>query len=525
MRKIFYGGDILTLTDGPQPEAIWVEDESVRQVGKLSDMPMGGRVDLRGAALLPAFIDAHSHITACAQTMGLAPLEGANGFADLQKRLRAFIAADRPDGDRWVTGFGYDHNAFLEKRHPDRFVLDEVSADRPVLITHQSGHMGVLNSKALSLLGITSQTPDPEGGRIGRLPGSREPSGYLEETAFTQLTGGVPQPTLEDLLSQLDRAQDEYLKYGVATAQDGITRTAEWALLQRAADAGRLKMDVVSYVDMKLNPELLAQNPIRRLQYQNRLKIGGYKIFLDGSPQGRTAWMSAPYEDAPDGYLGYPVYDDAQVAAFFERAQAENVQILVHCNGDAAAQQMIDCYAQALARGKNPIRPVMIHAQLLRPDQMAAVKALGIIPSFFVAHTWHWGDVHLKNFGPERARQISPARSALAAGLPFTFHQDAPVIAPDMLETIFCAVNHVSKAGADMGAAQRISPLDAIKAVTVNAAHQYFEEGQKGRLAPGFKADLCILDQNPLTCDPQKLRDIRVLETLIDGETAYEAQA
>ena len=169
------------------------------------------------------------------------------------------------------------------------------------------------------------------------------------------------------------------------------------------------------------------------------------------------------------------------------------------------------------------LRPVMIHAQLLDTDQMDETARLGVIPSFFIAHVYQWGDTHIKNFGLERASRISAAKAALDRGIPFTFHQDTPVLPPDMLGTVWCAVNRVTKGGVTLGAEQRIPAEAALRAVTVNAAHQYFEEARRGSLRPGKAADLVLLDADPLAVPHEKLRDIRVLETIKAGETVWRA--
>ena len=192
---------------------------------------------------------------------------------------------------------------------------------------------------------------------------------------------------------------------------------------------------------------------------------------------------------------------------------------MAHCNGDAAAQQFIDAFekAQGCCRVKNQIRPVMIHAQTVRPDQLERMAQLDMMASFFVAHAYYWGDVHRKNFGDERAMAISPARTALEKGVRFTFHQDAPVVPPEMWRTVWCAVNRLSKTGAVIGEGERISTLEAMKALTVNAAYQYFEEESKGTLEEGKLADLMILDRDPLETPPMELKDIQTLATIKEG--------
>src|SRR5699024_9535879 len=255
----------------------------------------------------------------------------------------------------------------------------------------------------------------------------------------------------------------------------------------------------------------------------NHVKMGGYKTFLDGSPQGRTAWLRKPYE-GEETYCAYGTQSDEEIKDKLEKALRENMQILAHCNGDKACQQYIEQYklAKEETGSNNDIRPVIVHAQLLSQDQLDEVKALNMIPSFFVAHVYHWGDIHIKNFGMERARKISLLKSAQDKGIFYTLHQDAPVIEPDMLETIWCAVNRITKNGVSLGEEERISPLYAIKAVTKNAAYQYFEEDIKGTIKEGKLADLVILDKNILKVEPMEIKDIQVLETIKEGETIFK---
>ncbi len=527
--QIYFGGTILTMEEPLVAEAVLVQDGQIVQVGSLQEVRASGQadtrmVDLKGKTLLPAFIDPHGHITAFASTLQLAPLEGARDFAEVVQRLRDYGEANPLKKGDWIIGFGYDHNQLAESRHPGRTLLDQVSAEHPVLITHKSGHMGVLNTAALRAAGVTAKTPDPEGGRIGREPDGKTPNGYLEETAFIRCASEVPAPSREEMLRLLEKAQQVYLQYGIATAQEGKMQRQEYEVLRAAADSGRLSIDVAGYADMQACPGLVEENRETVGVYHGGFKLGGYKIFLDGSPQGRTAWLSQPYEGAEDGYRGYPVYQDGQVRAFVQKSVAEGVQLLAHCNGDAAADQLLQAFEQVCPEKDRAaaLRPVMIHAQTLRPDdQLDRARQFGMIPSFFVAHTWFWGDVHLKNLGRRRAERISPAASAARRGMAFTFHQDTPVVPPDMLFTVWCAVNRVTKDGARLGAEECVSPLEALRAVTIYAAYQYFEEEQKGSIRAGKQADFVVLDRNPLAVPPETIKDIQVVATIKNGEALY----
>ncbi len=531
MQQVYYHGTILTMCDSIlYVEALLVENGRILHAGSEESIralctPDAQWIDLQGHTLMPSFIDAHSHYTSVAQTLGLACLEGASSFDDIVARLRHFCQQHALAPGDWLVGFGYDHNTLTEKCHPDKTMLDQAFPDHPVILSHASGHMGVMNSLALQQCGIDAHTPDPEGGRIGRLPGSNEPNGYLEENAFIQHSSKMPAPSAEQLKKQMRDAQALYAKHGITTLQDGLVKPSSYALLQMMADCQGLYLDVVGYVDMNQSKSILDAHPVYDGQYVNRFKLGGYKIFLDGSPQGRTAWLTQPYVGAEDGYCGYPIYTDAQVEQFVETSLIENQQLLAHCNGDAAADQYIRCFQHVLQKhpSLSPRRPVMIHAQTVRRDQIPQMAALSMLPSYFVAHVYHWGDVHIQNLGMERASRISPVHTTIKAGLPYTFHQDSPVIAPDMLETVWCAVNRVTKAGVRLGQEERISVLDALKGVTVYAAYQYFEEAEKGTLSVGKRADMVLLERNPLQVDVSELRQIQILTTFKDGVPVYQA--
>lgn len=523
-QTLYFGGDIVTLVQPFYAEAVLCEDGRIAAVGTLEKLralaPKAREYDLKGATLLPAFLDPHSHLTALASTLQLAALGGSKDIPELVGRLEAFEKENGPDTQRFLMGFGYDHNALKERRHPTRRDLDGAFLDTPVLITHMSGHMGVANSAALALAGIGPDTPDPEGGVIGREADGRTPSGYLEENAFFAVSRISPPPDENARLRALSRAQDVYLQNGITTVQDGLLKQEEFELLKSAAENGRLKVDVVGYMDVK-NAAEVPSAPYDG-GYRNHFRVGGYKLFLDGSPQGRTAWMSEPYEGEKD-YCGYPIYGNEEVKRLIARAVKEDRQLLTHCNGDAAAQQLIDCYGEVKQDlgSEADLRPVMIHAQLVRDDQLDKMKEIGMMPSFFVAHVRYWGQTHLKNFGPARAARISPLKTALDKGLHFTLHQDTPVIPPNMLETVQCAVRRVTADGTPLGPEQEISVTDALRAVTIEAAYQYHEEAEKGTIEPGKRADFVVLSANPVNVPKKAIEDIRVLATIKEDRELY----
>lgn len=305
--------------------------------------------------------------------------------------------------------------------------------------------------------------------------------------------------------------------------QEGMLVEQMLPLYQLLYASNILKLDLVSYPDMQTYDAAKKMFPDLLQGYVHHMRIGGIKIFLDGSPQGRTAWMRTPYQNS-DNDCGYGTMQDQEVTAACYKALQEKKQLLAHCNGDKAAEQYIRCVEEV--EKKNPefkeLRPVIIHAQLLGLDQIAQAQASGMIASFFVAHVYHWGDIHIQNFGLERASQISPAASALRAGLPFTFHQDAPVIMPNMIETLWCAVNRRTKAGMLLGEKEAITIAEALQAVTVTAAYQYGEEKEKGSITPGKKADFVVLDQDPYPIPKEQIKDLQVVMTIKEGEIIYQ---
>ena len=515
---------------GDKPvEAVLVRDGVIVSAGSEQELrQMAGQelkeIDLAGRCLMPAFVDAHSHIVMNGQMALCADLTECTSFQNIIDTLKTFLER-RKDENAPLVGYGYDHNFLMEQRHPDRDVLDQVSAEIPILILHVSGHLACANSAALRLAGINAQTPDPEGGMIGRRPDSREPDGYLEETAMMQLQKAAAGQIRFDPGAMLRGMQQIYIENGITTVQDGASTMQELLLLNQMAETGQLKVDVVAY------PMLTAEGRKVREQfaglsgsYRNHLKIGGYKLILDGSPQGRSAWMSEPYLGGEEGYCGYPWLSDEEAEKHIRTAVEDGQQLLVHCNGDAASGQFLKLYEKVLKETgcTEDLRPVMIHCQTVRNDQLDKMAELNMIASVFVGHVWYWGDIHLKNFGSARGNHISPVKDALDRGVKVNFHQDTPVTKPNMLHSVWCAVNRLSRGGEVIGADQKIPVYEALKAVTTGAAYEYFEEDSKGSIESGRRADLVILDRSPLETDPMEIRDIQVMATVKDGNVIYE---
>ena len=344
MDILFENGTIRTLErNSPDAQALLVRNGRIAAVGgRTAVEDQTGidvrRVDLAGRTLLPAFLDAHSHFTAVANQFLQVSLEGCTSWADMQDRIRDYIRRERIPAGQWVTAQGYDHNLLSERRHPDRLCLDAAAPDNPVVICHQSGHMGVFNTAALERLGVTAQTPAPAGGVIGRENGTL--TGYMEENAFLEFQKRVPMRPLESFLAAYRKAQDLYASYGITTVQEGLLRRELVPLYQALLADGSLKLDVVAYGDPEGAEAARQAFPESVRQYHRRFKLGGYKMFLDGSPQGRTAWLRRPYQGEQE-YRGYGTLTDAEVLDMVRRAGTDGMQLLAHCNGDAACAQYL----------------------------------------------------------------------------------------------------------------------------------------------------------------------------------------
>lgn len=534
---IYHNGTIITIDDArPVAEAVAVRDGRILAVGSEAEvLETAGdntrRVDLAGRTMLPGFVDSHGHtylIGLQASTANLLPPPDGVGsdIAALQELLTDWAAQNQGTVERvgWIAGFGYDDSQLAEQRHPTRQELDAVSTEYPVLIIHQSGHLGVANTKALELAGVTAATKDPDGGVFRREAGSNQPNGVLEEYAFfyliSKLAGRFDDTINEALVIEGAKLA---MSYGYTTLQEGRAMQTSVDAMRRVADKGELPVDLVTY------PDILELDDIRpSMQYRNRFRIGGAKLTIDGSPQGKTAYLSEPYFVVPKGqpadYRGYAAITEETVNEAVEKAFANGWQLLCHANGDAAIDQFIA--AVRAARSKHPTvrnRPVLIHGQTLRKDQVAELDELGIFPSLFPMHTFYWGDWHRESvLGPERAENISPTGWVVERNMMFGSHHDAPVALPDSMRILSSTVTRRSRTGDILGPEHRVPVATALKALTLWPAWQHFEEDDKGSIEPGKLADFVVLSDNPLTVPEERLDELVVLETIKEDKTIYE---
>lgn len=542
--SIYVNASIITMNDAqPRAEALAVKGGKVLVVGTRQEVEAhkGSAtkvIDLAGKTITPGFIDGHGHLSGVGLTAAganlLPPPDGTvNSIATLQQAMRDWMnSSGVPRKYGIAFGAGYDDSQLAEQRHPTRDELDAISKEIPIYINHQSGHLGVANSKALEALGIAAATPDPDGGVIRRRPGSNEPNGVLEENSHYSALGKLIFPHLgpEESLAATVEGLKQYTQFGFTTAQDGGATPELIAGYVKAAEEGKLMIDVAAYpLAVSIRPsDTFMTGPYYGRDYRDHFRIAGVKLVLDGSPQGKTANLTKPYFKPPEGqdasYHGYPNMPDEKVLKLVEDAYKNGWQLLAHVNGDAAADQFLNAVADVSKRYPGTDRrSVAIHAQTVRADQLDRMKELGIMPSFFPAHTFYWGDWHRDSvLGPERAANISPTKWARERGMIFTVHADAPVIPPNALRVMWTTVNRVTRSGKVLGPEQRITAEEALKALTIWGAFQYFEEDRKGSLEPGKLADMVVLSDDPLKVDPLKIADIKVLQTIKEGVPVYK---
>ena len=499
MKQLFCGGIIHPVDTDAVYDSMLVEDGIIQKIGNgIQEDTPHIRIDLHSATVLPAFIDAHSHLSSAAMSLLQVDLSSCKSIDDILQRIADFISASAGIVPSCINATGYDHNDLAEKRHPTRDELDRLGGI-PIALTHRSNHFGVFNSAAIEMLGISSDT------------------GLLQESDFVRAIRKMPMPSMESILESYRAAQKMYASYGITIVQDGMIVKEMLPIYKALLGTDILYLDVMGYAsaeERRIVCEALDGK-------SDKLVIHGYKAILDGSPQGKTAWMIDAYPNTDD-YHAQGLLTDDILREYIAAAIQDKKTILVHCNGDAAAEQMLRVAGQFPAEQIRKLRAVIVHAQLLRREQLDEVKRLGMIPSFFVAHVYHYGDVHIETFGLSRAETISPARSAQRLGIPFTFHQDTPVMPPNMLETIRDAVQRRTRSGIVLGESERLTVDEAVRAVTMNVAYQYGIENETGSLAVGKRADFVILERDIYSIPADQIASAKILATYKNGSCIYK---
>ncbi len=507
-------------------EAILIDDG-----GKVRELVAEGerapradyREDGRGRTVIPGIIDSHVHVMGLGLSLLTVDLSNTRTLAEAQQKIADYAAAhpERP----WIVGRGWNQEAWGLGRFPTAAELDAAVADRPVWLERVDGHAGWANSAALSVAGVTAATADPAGGRIERLPGGREPSGVFVDAAMDLVASKVPPPRATDRDVALHEAQELLVRSGVTAVADMGSSIEDWMTFRRAGDEGRLRVRIMAYAASVPEMTLIGGTGPTQWLYDDRLRLNGLKLVLDGALGSRGALLKAAYADDPNN-RGLALMNGTQLRNNMSRAAMEGYQVAIHAIGDAANAEALDAIDELSGDYRGDRRWRIEHAQVVDPADIARFGRHGIVASMQPVHQTSDRLMAEARLGPDRLtgayawRTIDEAGSALALG------SDAPVEAPDPFAGLAAAVSREDASGEPAGGwqpQQRLTIEEALAAYTAGAAWAGFAEGRFGRLAPGERADFLVLDADPLDVDAAALRRIRVLETWIGGRKVYEA--
>lgn len=538
---IFMDGNLITLGAAqPTAQALATLHGRIAAVGANDAIAAlkGARthvVDLGGHTVIPGFHDAHCHILELGLTLTEADASGAASIGDILRVVGDFARRAAPGA--WVRGSGYNQSKLAEARHPTRGDLDAVAPDHPVFLAHVSGHMAVLNSRALELAHITSATADPPGGVITRdLHG--EPTGLLQETAQQLARQVMPRHTLAESKAALAAAGRHLVALGVTSAQDAW---AGWMVPEEF----RAYQDASLSQRVRLMPDVESL-PVRDGRFDfgfglhtgfgtDRLRLGAIKIFTDGSLIGRTAALSQPYADtsvpgsnatlAPhersrSGGMGFLVKSEEKIREQVRMAHAGGWQVALHAIGDRAIEAALDAIEAAMGRDAARFRPRLEHCGVLRPDLLERIRTLGVVITTQPRFIYELGDGFREALGEERLSLCYPL--ANLRGLNIAFSSDAPVVDASPLLGIQAAVLERTASGAPYVPGEAISVYEGLNRYTLGAAYSAFEEREKGSLEVGKWADFAVLSDSPLEIPADELHKVEILRTVIGGETVFE---
>ncbi len=527
--SVFRHGHLLTF-DPTQPaaQALAARDGKILAVGSEDDLapligPRTKVIDLEGCAVIPGFHDAHCHILLFGLSLVEVNTHAAATMAEVVEAVATHVQRASPG--QWIRGGGYNENKLAERRHPSRADLDPVSPYNPIFLSHISGHMAVANSRALSLAGITRNTPDPEGGVIER-DARGEPTGLLKETAQELVKKILPPYTLAETKAALAAAGKQMAAEGITSAQDawaGWIAPEEFRAYQEATTEGVLPQRIRLMVDVE---RLIIKDGrfdfalgLRTGFGNERLKLGAIKLFLDGSLIGRTAALSAPYANAPDT-CGLLVKSEETIRAQAAMAHRGGWQVGMHAIGDRAIEVGLDAIEAVMGADAARFRPRLEHCGILRPDLIERIRRLGVVIVTQPRFITELGDGFRMALGEERLRLTYPM--ACLRGLPVAFSSDRPVVNGAPLLGVQAAAMQRTGSDAAYVPEEAIIVEEALRWYTLGAAYSAFEEKEKGSLTPGKWADFVVLSRDPLDTPPEAVDEIRVLSTIVGGVVASE---
>ena len=492
--------------------------------GQSAVIPVAHRVDVGGRTLLPGLIDAHGHVMG----LGLAALQldlvGTRSVGDLQQRLKAYAAGRT--SDPWLIGRGWNQELWAESRFPTAADLDAAVPDRPVVLERVDGHAVVVNSAALKAAGITASTRDPVGGKVER-DAKGNPTGLLVDAAVDLVNSKVPSPSPAQLAQALDKAQEQLLSVGVTATGDMGTSAADWSAMQTAGKTGRLNVRIMSYAFDVQNMRAVVPNGPTPWMFDDRLRMGGIKLYADGALGSRGAWLKRPYADKPDT-TGLQFLKDSELLAKADEAASHGLQVAVHAIGDAANAQVISTYEQLDKKYGKDRRWRIEHFQIVDPADIPRLAPAGIIASMQPTHQTSDRLMAEKRLGPDRLKGAYAWQSVLKSGARLAFGSDYPVESPNPFPGLSAAVGRQDVNGQPLGGwipEERVSFEQALSGFTRDAAYAGFAEQKFGALEPGKWADFVVVDTDVAAADQQELARTQVLQTWVAGKKVWERPA
>ena len=504
--------------------ALWIDDDGrVKQLLKRGEKrpKTDYFVDGKGAYLIPGLIDAHLHVMGIGFGALTLDLSATNSLEEAQK-LIADYAATNP-GRRWIIGRGWNQEKWGLGRFPTAADLDAAVSDRPVWLERVDGHAGWANSKAIELAGVTASTRDPAGGRIERITGTQKPAGVFVDGASELVGKVVPAPRPDDRDVALSLAQDILLANGITAAADMGSTIEDWQSFRRAGDAGWLKVRIMAYAAGPEAMELIGGPGPSPWLYQDRLRLNGVKLYLDGALGSRGAWLKQSYADDPHN-RGLPLVTPSQLRNTMSRAALDNFQIAVHAIGDAANAEILAAIDELAPTYTGDRRWRIEHAQIVDPADIPAFARHGVIASMQPVHQTSDRLMAEARLDPPRLEGAYAWNSIARTGSLLAFGSDAPVESSEPFAGLAAAFTRQDAGGQPFGGwrpGEKVTRESALTAFTYGGAFAGFAESRFGRLAPGLWADFVLIDRDPLLATPQELRATRVLETWIGGARAY----
>ncbi|WP_114522285.1 amidohydrolase [Altererythrobacter sp. ZODW24] len=482
------------------------------------------RIDGEGRVMLPGMIDGHAHMMGIGFGALTLDLAGTKSLAEAQT-LIAEYAAENPNLP-WIIGRGWNQEIWGLGRFPTAAEIDSVVADRPVWLYRVDGHAGWGNTLALKAGNVVAASKDPVGGRIERLAGSQNPSGVLVDTAQSMIDSKLPAPRPEDYDLALGKAQQSMLKNGVTAISDMGTSIRDWQAFRRAGDTNRLRVRILSYAGGTQDMELIGGPGPSAWLYDDRLRLNGVKLYIDGALGSRGATLKADYHDAP-GQRGLAITGPVQLRNLMSRAAIDKFQVAVHAIGDAANADLLDAIDEMAETYDGDRRWRIEHAQIVSPSDIAKFGQHGIVASMQPVHQTSDRTMAEARLGPDRLDGAYAWQAIADTGAVLAFGTDAPVEALPPFVGLAAAITRTDANGEPFGGwfpNEAVSRAEALAAYTAGAAYAGFADGKFGRLVEGEWADFIFVDRDPLMVSPSELRQTEILETWVAGRREYAAK-